>query len=469
MNFISIGFLKEAEALKEHQRRALEKLEKTPSLLVYHGTGSGKTRLALEASKKFGMPIKAVGPASLRSNFYKERKKHHIRTPVKSYSYNKPPGEVSSNEMLVFDEAHNMGQLSTKRSKLVDKIKGGKTVYLTGTPIRNTPSELIPLMRGLGVRTPRDAKQFNERYIEMKKQYPGFLKMIGMEIRGEPWPTVPKAKHLGELKSLLRGKVDYYRPSMKGYPAVREKTIFVDMSPAQEHAYKIALKQHPSIAYKIKNGISPSKAESSQMNAFLTATRQISNIPGMYNVNSGVADAPKINRAHQEIVSRFHANPEYRGVTYSNYLGHGIKPLAALLEQSGVPYALYTGELSNKEKDAIIKSYNSGEIRQLLISGAGGEGLDLKGTRLMQILEPAWNEPKLEQVKGRAVRYGSHSHLPVHHRDVEIQNFVARPREHGWFFKSREQGTDEYLRTMSKRKADLNNQFLDALQEVGSE
>lgn len=471
MNLVLHGFTKEGAALelKRHQQRIADKLRDNDAVLAYHGLGSGKTLSALNAGEQLNMPIKVVGPASLRSNFEKERKKHRVRANVQSYTYNKPPMDVSQKDLLVFDEAHRMGQMGTKRSRLPDKLRGGKTIYLTGTPIRNAPEELIPLMRGLGVKTPRDAKKFNEHYIKMESQYPGLIKAIGMEIRGEKWPQIPHAQHLGELKSLLRGKVDYYRPSMEGYPSVREHTIAVDMSVPQEHAYKLALREHPDIAYKVNNGIAPTKAESRRMNAFLTATRQISNIPGDYNVNASIADAPKINRAHQEIVSRAKTDPNYRGVTYSNYLGHGIDPLASLLEKDGIPFARYTGELSQKEKDQIVKDYNRGKIKHLLISGAGGEGLDLKGTKLMQLLEPHWNEPQLEQVRGRAVRYGSHAHLPEAERNVEIQNFIARPREHGFFFKSREHGTDEYLRTMSKRKADLNNQFLKALQEVGSE
>jgi SNF2 family DNA or RNA helicase len=95
--------------------------------------------------------------------------------------------------------------------------------------------------------------------------------------------------------------------------------------------------------------------------------------------------------------------------------------LGDALSKAKVPYAEYTGKVPQGERDQMVKDYNSGLIKQLLISGAGGEGLDLKGTKLMQILEPHWNEPTLDQVKGRAVRYQSHAHLPENERNVEIQ------------------------------------------------
>ena len=56
----------------------------------------------------------------------------------------------------------------------------------------------------------------------------------------------------------------------------------------------------------------------------------------------------------------------------------------------------------------------------LLASGAGSEGLDLKGTRLMQLLEPHWNESRLDQVIGRGIRYRSHEGLPPEDRNGKV-------------------------------------------------
>ena len=359
--------------------------------------------------------------------------------------------------------------MQTQRSHLADTIHGGKNLYLTGTPIKNAPSELIPLLRSLGIKTPRDAEKFNHHYIKLEKTHPGFIRSVINTVLDRETPTIQKAQNLGELKSLLKGKVDYYKPSSEGYPTTKERDINVDMTPTQEAAYKMVVKQHPDMAYKVRYGLNPKKSESGRMNAFLTASRQVSNYPGDFNLQSSIADAPKILGAHKEILKRFNQDPNYRGVSYSQYLGHGINPLASLLSKSKIPFASYTGELSQKQKDQIVNDYNNGKIKHLLISGAGSAGLDLRGTKILQILEPHWNDAQLDQVKGRAVRYLSHAHLPENERNVEIQNFIARPREHGFFFKRRDQGTDEYLRQMSKRKTDLNNQFLDVLKDVGSQ
>ena len=54
-----------------------------------------------------------------------------------------------------------------------------------------------------------------------------------------------------------------------------------------------------------------------------------------------------------------------------------------------------------------------GEIIQLfMITAAGAEGINLKNTRYVHMMEPYWNFVRLEQVMGRARRIKSHIYLP---------------------------------------------------------
>ena len=95
-------------------------------------------------------------------------------------------------------------------------------------------------------------------------------------------------------------------------------------------------------------------------------------------------------------------------------------------------------------------------------------GLDLRGTKLVQLMESHFNQATLDQVKGRAIRFQGHAHLPENERHVEIRNFISVPRKHGIFFKKRDTGTDEYLRMLASKKQKLLEEFNQALQEVGS-
>ena len=64
-------------------------------------------------------------------------------------------------------------------------------------------------------------------------------------------------------------------------------------------------------------------------------------------------------------------------------------------------------------------------IKILLTTKTGAEGIDLQNVRQVHIVEPYWNPVRLKQVKGRAVRVGSHLQLPPEDRNVEIYTYIS--------------------------------------------
>jgi len=112
-------------------------------------------------------------------------------------------------------------------------------------------------------------------------------------------------------------------------------------------------------------------------------------------------------------------------------------------ENRGKPlYALYTGTESSEEKELVRLIYN-GEwdripktiserlkriannndeghiIKVLMITASGSEGINLRNTRYVHIMEPYWNPARIEQVVGRARRICSHKNLPPEQQTVE--------------------------------------------------
>jgi len=67
-----------------------------------------------------------------------------------------------------------------------------------------------------------------------------------------------------------------------------------------------------------------------------------------------------------------------------------------------------------------------GELcRVFCITSAGAEGLSLRNVRAVHIMEPYWNEVRVRQVKGRAIRIGSHLDLAPEDRNVSIYTYVS--------------------------------------------
>jgi len=82
--------------------------------------------------------------------------------------------------------------------------------------------------------------------------------------------------------------------------------------------------------------------------------------------------------------------------------------------------------IKNLIETAGYTNNNRGEIcRVICISSAGAEGLSLKCVRAVHIMEPYWNDVRLRQVKGRAVRINSHKDLPESERDVSVYTYLS--------------------------------------------
>jgi hypothetical protein len=94
-----------------------------------------------------------------------------------------------------------------------------------------------------------------------------------------------------------------------------------------------------------------------------------------------------------------------------------------------------------------------------MISPAGAEGINLYNVRQVHIMEPFWNEGRIEQVIGRTVRQCHHKDLPMNERKVDIYRYKMVK-------KNGKETTDEKLELISRKKNNLLISFLDAIKEV---
>jgi len=478
-DFIKTARLKPGTQLQPHQIRVIEKLKKSPGLIVYHGLGSGKTLASIAASEALGGRANVVVPAALRENYRKEIAsfvdKPDTKYDIKSYEQAARAG-LSPSDVTVFDEAHRLGRLDSKRSALA-KAAPGKVVFLTGTPVRNEPAEILPLLHAVAKdrRLPKSREEFNKRFIGKRLIKPSMWARLFKGIKpGEEQFLQNKY----EIANLVRGRVDFH-PSNGEFPTMTVKQVPVNMSDAQTNVYNGLLNTNPMLAYKVRRNLPPNRRESSQLNAFLAGIRQASNDPSTYDQTltglRPIDRSPKYRQMFGSIVGRIKQDPNFKGVVYSNYLKSGVEPLAQELAAAKVPSGVFHGGLSDSQRKQLVNDYNSGKLKVLLISGAGSEGLDLKGTKLVQIMEPHWNDARIRQVIGRAVRNRSHAHLPENERHVEVEQFEAQPlaSKSKWLGFSMapkyEMGADRYMYNLSTKKQKLVDEMLDIFKSEGSQ
>jgi hypothetical protein len=457
--------------LQPHQKRVVARIQREdqPGLLVAHGLGSGKTLTAIAAQDALGMGANVILPAALKANYEKEIAKHVEPGTAQ-------PTDISSIQMLarkgglpedhpmaVVDEAHRARDIHTgtyqeMRNALKDTQK---RLLLTGSPFYNRPSDIAPLINmaaGQNV-LPNDPTEFKKRYVSEKLTQPT---MWGRFVHGAK-PGVEEIvnpRTAPELQQTFKRWVDYHPGSTDGFPSVERRNVEVPMSDEQLAIYDTIMGKAPSwVAYKVREGLPPSKQESNDLNAYMSGVRQVSNSTRAYAPGQKPSE-PKIEMAFNNLQQMLKDNPNGKAVVYSNFLDSGINPYKERLQKANIPFGEFTGEMPKKQRDQLVRDYNENKLKALLLSSAGGEGLDLKGTRLIQMLEPHWNDEKLKQVEGRGIRYKSHEGLSPEEQKVLVESYLStRPERTGLsgLILGKQSGgsADQYLTTLSKKKSDL--------------
>lgn len=424
--------------LKPHQERVLKKLESSDGVIVAHRVGAGKTLTSIAAAVKSGKPIEVVTPASLTPNFEKELKKHvrgEVDARIRSYEMvtkaTKDGQGVDPQRFLILDEAHRLRNSGTDMAMAIRPVaaKAHKRLLLTGTAIYNQPADIAPLANIAAGSTvlPQDEAAFNARFIRETEVKPGLIQRL----RGVRPGIKKNLQNQSELENALRGRIDLHdEASIEDFPMQIDERVHVPMSAKQKEVYDTLMDAAPlHVRLKIKSGLPPSKQEAKNLNAFVTGARQASLSPRPYSTRmtdeEEAQNTPKIQEAARRLAQMRATDERFRGVVYSNYIDAGLRPYEKALQRQKIPFETLTGSLSAKQKAQLVSNYNSGKTPVLLVSSSGTEGLDLKGTKLVQVLEPHWNNSKIDQVIGRGVRYQSHSHLPEEERKVLVQRFYS--------------------------------------------
>jgi len=99
-------------------------------------------------------------------------------------------------------------------------------------------------------------------------------------------------------------------------------------------------------------------------------------------------------------------------------------------------------------------------------TAAAAEGITLKNTRQVHILEPYWNEVRIQQVIGRARRICSHEGLPKDERKVYVYRYhmILTKKQKETFVES--ESTDQAIYRIAKTKEAINSQFLQILKDA---
>ena len=176
-------------------------------------------------------------------------------------------------------------------------------------------------------------------------------------------------------------------------------------------------------------------------------------------------------------------------LVYSQYINGGLVPISLALEELGfkrfgeksktlfrdkkedlnvynlkkaedyqgkfkrATYAIISGEKmlspdNNEEIYALTHENEQGQnVKVVLISQAGTEGIDLKNVRQVHVMEPWYNLNRIEQIIGRARRNCSHSELPLQERNFMLFLYTTLLKD------EKRESLDNLLYRMAEKKS----------------
>ena len=433
-------------SLREHQIRVVNHIRNHRGLIVSHAVGSGKTLTAVTATQCYlednpSGQVLVVTPVSLQENFKKEMRAYGVDPDSKKwkdkYTFFTLQGFANtyhaktcpSNAMLVIDEAHELRTevIVPKIAKPTQHVSRAgiatrcasqvkKVLLLTATTVYNTPYDIVNLVA------------------MVKGQIPPTKHVFEKTIMTDP----------AKFKEFFSCVLSFYDiPKDENYPELEEKWMEIEMSQSYYRQYR-DVEQQKSHMFSERN---PWR--------FLTGVRQAANV-------LTTCDKCKI------VLDLYQSNP-VKTVIYSAFISFGVRKIQEMFKAAKIPYAEVTGSMKKADRDAAVRKYNANQVQILFISKAGGQGLDLKGTRKIYIFESSWNRPNEEQIIGRGVRYKSHTHLPKSEQKVEVYHLIMVKPKKGRDWNDKIDSADELLRRKTQEKDIVGKEFLERLYKLSIE
>jgi superfamily II DNA or RNA helicase/predicted RNA methylase len=467
-----------SKPLQQHQKDFVNNFingdKEIKGAIAIHGVGTGKTLTAVIAGEMFldknpKEKVFIITPASLLEGFKKElyaydpaieKDKRYNYYTYDGYSNAVKRGDAAADctgGMLIVDEAQNLRTKIKKVDRPVNTdgimsiaedvssgkkvlnilrgcaIKARRILLLSATPIVNDIIDIENLMAIINQHEPLDAGQLSAVFSD-----PELIK-----------------KYFGCRLSFFKNSP---RDSAKYFPKMEEKFVPLVMTG------KI-LAEYKSVA---SDG-------SPQTKAFFNGLRRIANTAGGDNspktnfiiswISSVLAKKTNFKIGLTKNILDTHTD---KTVIFTHFKGAGTDGIIRRLKKAKIPFGLINGSVSKSNRSKIVDSYVAGDIKVILISKAGAEGLNLLETGYMFLVEPSWNNTEREQVKGRGVRFRSHINLPVAKRNVLVLSlFLILPKEKNNFKKLltskplKKIGNNESIDLMLFKRSNMKQEAID--------
>lgn len=328
--------------------------------------------------------------------------------------------------MMIVDEVHTI----KSRVGLMNKAAGvvasetKKNIFLTGTPIMSKPEDLFGIVKIATKKYFGSWKSFSDNYI-VKDYSARYDKTVGF-------------KNIDELRDkvqniLIRRTENEVSIDL---PESINKCIKVDLDKTQveiNSAIQIDIDEQRDKSDIIKERLAK-KIPEEERNKLKDDLEKIEGMAkGLHAALQVVANDPRILKLSKSRIMRdnygslipanYKSSPKFEALieTIDDIVQAGQKVIIfsrferccrlianEIEDKLNIPALLYTGEVSQEERDDNKKKFNdSFEYNVIVLSDAGAEGLNLQSSNHVINVEQPFNQAIKTQRKGRARRAGS--------------------------------------------------------------
>lgn len=274
-------------------------------------------------------------------------------------------------DLVVLDEAQKIKNALTDVSRVCKKLHRRRQWALTGTPLENSPDDLLSLLDFVDPRSGQELRRF--------------VSTIGLR------------SVLGRVQ-LRRRKADV----LHDLPPKLVSAVTLPLTPAQRESYDRAA----------RDGIVELRTLGSQIDVrnvldLIGRLRQICNFCPRTGESSKLIDlrerlAVLAAEGHKALVFTQFANREY-----------GARAIAARL---GPTALAYTGDQSQAARDLTLQRFKADPERRVLVLslGAGGYGLNVQEASYVFHFDRWWNPAVVGQAEARSHRLGQRRAVNVY-------------------------------------------------------
>ncbi len=317
-------------------------------------------------------------------------------------------------QVVVFDEAHNLKNITAGRTRAASQLNRRFTLCLTGTPVENNASEFYSVLSAAVPGIFGTHKDFKEVFRKQPDQ-----------ILGRARPFILRSTKKAILKEL---------------PKKEEHVFHLQMTPLQKEIYTRTVAE-------VREEIAEAFADKPEQQAGIVALsailrlRQVCVSPALLGKEEPEL-APKFAYMADKL-EELHAEG-HAALVFSQFIG-GLDGLEAEASARGLDYLRMDGRTPVAKRKGIVADFQSADGPPFFFISlkTGGVGLNLTRANYVFHLDPWWNPAVENQATDRAHRIGQK-------RAVFVQRLIM------------EHSIESRMMELKNRKADLFRQLVEA-------